>query len=153
MLTGCISNKPKPPPPEDNRPAPIDQINLLAVPVALDFDGLPGPDGFVVKVYAGNRTRPKPVPLVNGTLEVLMFDGLLEGRDTKTAEPHRRWTYSAEDLKAFAIKSSIGTGYQLAPRWEKAKPTTDKISILAHYTSPEGASVYSAASIIAVPAK
>src|SRR5438445_8721946 len=43
---GCASVKPKTPRHDESPAASIDQINLLAVPVALNFDQAPGPDGF-----------------------------------------------------------------------------------------------------------
>src|SRR2546428_126067 len=60
LALGCASVKPKAPRHDESPAASIDQINLLAVPVALNFDQAPGLDGFVVKIYAGNRSRAKP---------------------------------------------------------------------------------------------
>jgi hypothetical protein len=106
-----------------------------------------------VKVYAGNRSHPRPVSIRSGTLELLMYDGILKARSLNTAKPHRTWKYTSEELKEHILKTSIGICYQLAPQWGEAKPLGDKISVLAHYTSPEGLSLYSAASVIAVTAK
>src|SRR5689334_12925483 len=50
FLTACASTDPKP----NTSPARITEINMLAVPVALNLDSLPGPDSVAVKIYAGN---------------------------------------------------------------------------------------------------
>ena len=149
---GCASVKPKSPA-KDSAAATIDQINLLASPVALNFDDSAGPDGFVLKVYAGNRDRPKPVPILSGNLEVLMFDGIPKTNAPEAPAPRRTWKYSAEQLQTHSTRTSIGTGYQLSPQWGEAKPAGDKISVLVRYTSPSGVTIYSAPSVIAVTAK
>src|ERR1051326_2873337 len=62
FLAGCVSEKElkKPAISSEGGTGNIDEVNVLAVPVALDLDQVPGPDGFVIKVYAGSRKRPKP---------------------------------------------------------------------------------------------
>ena len=58
----------------------LTELNVLTAPVGLDLDGRPGIDGFSVRVYGNIASNPKPVPIVSGTLEVLMFDGTVYGR-------------------------------------------------------------------------
>jgi hypothetical protein len=128
----------------------IQQINLLAVPVALNFDQSPGPDGFVVKVYASNSKSAKSVPIENGKIDLLMFDGVPESAANAPLKPLRVWSFTAEELKPFEIHTSIGTGYQLAPVWGPAKPGANNISVVARYTTSTGRNVYSAPSVISV---
>jgi hypothetical protein len=128
----------------------IDEINLLAAPVALNFDQTPGPDGFIVKVYAASARQPKPVPIESGKIEVMMFDGSPDLHGAGLGRPLRVWNFTAEDLKPFEIHTSIGIGYQLAPLWGDAKPTGNKVSVIVRYTSPKGATITSAPSIIGV---
>ena len=153
VLLGCASVRPKPAIPKASPPAQIDQLNLLAIPFAVNFDQAPGPDGFVIKVYAGNGNQPKPIPNLKGTLEILMYDGFLKENNTNSATLRRTWKYSADQLKSVVTKTSIGTAYQLALQWNEAKPVGDKISIAARYTSPEGATIYSAPAVISVSSK
>jgi hypothetical protein len=153
--TGCVSGT-KPPRPSalvNVGSGPIDEVNLLATPVALNFDHLPGPDGFVVKIYVGNRSNPKPLSIEKGTLELFMFDGGLAPVNGEAPKPKRAWSFTAADLKQFEIHTSIGVGYQLAPVWGDAKPVHDKIAIVARYTSASGARLSSAPSIISVALK
>src|SRR6185369_2066764 len=79
--SGCVSDhkqglQPRPAVSEGSAQSGIHELNLLAIPVALNFDQKPGPDGFIVKVYAGNRRQPKPLPIENGKLEIIMYDGI-----------------------------------------------------------------------------
>jgi hypothetical protein len=150
LLSGCVSDK------KNVRPTaapavsgPIQEINLLAIPVALNFDQTPGPDGFVIKVFASNRKRPKPMPIENGVIEVMMFDGA-PGSIEDTAEPRRVWTYNAAELRVFEVKASIGISYQLMPAWGDAKPAGNKITVVVRYTTPGGGIVNSAPSVISV---
>src|SRR5688572_893085 len=74
LLFGCRSASPSSVP--AGTPA-VTELNMLAVPVALNLDGLPGPDTVAVKIYAGNLRESKPVPITSGKVELFMFDGLL----------------------------------------------------------------------------
>jgi hypothetical protein len=150
--TGCATAEKSVPPATAAAPArsPIDELNILAVPVALNLDHLPGLDGFMIKIYPGTRKRPRSVPIESGQLEIFMYDGLASVNSVHVPNPRRVWTYTAADLKQFEIKTAIGTGYQLAPLWGEARPTRDKITVIARYTSPTGAIVASAPSVIAV---
>ena len=93
---GCASNPAArtPAPPSETVGIAVDEINLLAVPVALNLDGIPGIDGFVIKIFASSRKRPKPMPIEKGKIEVAMFDGM-PGRTTDAGnQPLRIWTFS-----------------------------------------------------------
>jgi hypothetical protein len=156
ILSGCVS-----PGNDGNRTAPvfdpsgatIDELNLLAVPVALNFDNLPGLDGFVIKVYAGNRNRPKPVPIEAGKLELLMYDGILQRSDHGPISALRVWNFASDQLRRYQVKTSIGTGYELKLEWAEAKPKMDRITVLARYLPPAGKVIYSAPSVISVAGK
>ncbi len=155
LLSGCAS---KTAPTENSllKPAPasspgIDELNMLAVPMALDLDGAPGPDGFVITLYAGKRGLPKPVRIEKGTIEIFMFDGLINENKTPPAEPRKTWTLRASDLAAYRVETSIGSGYQITGLWGDAAPETGKISVMARYTAPNGGKIYSAPRVITVP--
>ena len=124
---------------------------MLAIPVAVDLDGRPGVDGFMIKVYASNRKRPKPLLLEEGQLEILMFEGI-PSRTATLPAPLRVWKYSAAELRQFEIRSSIGSGYQLALAWGDAVPAGNKISVVARYVWDDR-SIFSAPSIISVALK
>jgi hypothetical protein len=152
FLSGCVSeSKGKKPAaiPEAGSQS-IQEINVLAIPVALNFDERPGPDGFVIKVFASNRKRAKPLPIEKGSIEVLMFDGVPGMTEGASLQPKRIWSYSAEELKHFENTGSIGLAYQLAPLWGDAKPTGNNISVVVRYTAPSGATIASAPSVISV---
>jgi hypothetical protein len=154
-LLGCVSGRDKERPLAASTLAPsaISELNLLAIPVALDLDGVPGADGFVLKVYAGNRRRPKPIPIESGTLEIFMFEGILPSSGKEASKPRRTWTYTAEELKNSVVTTSIGIGYQIAPVWDTAKPAGDKITVVARYTPQGGAPILSAPSVISLTAQ
>ena len=127
----------------------IVQLNLLTAPVGLDLDGRPGIDGFSAKVYASNASDPKAVPIRNGMLEVLMFDGTLFGRTNVPPALHT-WSFTAEQLRNYEFKARIGTGYELLLAWGPDIPTRNLITVGARYTSPEGKIITSGLSSVTV---
>ena len=126
----------------------IVQLNLISAPVALDFDGQPGPDGISVKVYANSATEPKPVPIRAGTLELLLFDGPF--RQQYTPPVLKTFRFTAGELRAHESRASIGTGYAFALAWGANLPTQHTMSVAARYTGPNGKIVLSRPSSITV---
>lgn len=131
----------------------IDTLHLFSVPVALDLDGSPGPDGFGVTLYASAATRARGIPITKGAMEILMFDGALESGAKTNAAPRRVWTYTPADLKRFAIKTSLGAGYRFTQRWGDTPPLESRVTIVVRLVSPRQTSIQSAPTTIAVTAK
>ena len=148
VLAGCASTRV----PSLSAPRrPVTELNMLAVPVALNLDGHPGPDTIAVKIYAGNLRDAKPVAITTGSLELLMFDGLLK-KSTNAPTPLHTWTFPARQLKRYEFKASIGTGYELTASWTTNKPTASKITLISRYLPESGPPIYSAPSTISVTA-
>ena len=129
----------------------ITELNMLAVPVALNLDGFPGPDTIAVKIYAGNLREASPVPITTGRIELLMFNGLLK-RSTNAPVPLHTWTFPARQLKRFEYKASIGTGYELTASWTTNKPTASKVTLISRYLTDSAPPVYSSPSTISITA-
>lgn len=154
-LSGCAISKPSgsPSPGSTLSQSRINEINVLAMPVALNLDSEPGVDGFAIKVYAVDASRPKTQPIQDGTLDILMYDGLLREITPDTSRYRRVWSFSADQLKAHAFATAIGMGYRFTLAWESDKPRDDKISIVVRYRPVHGPDVYSASSSISIPGK
>jgi hypothetical protein len=133
--------------------ADIRELHLFGVPVAINLDQVPGPDGFAIRVYAGNGRAASGQRIDRGRLEVLLFDGGLSETDRQSATPLRTWTYDPAKLKEHAAHSSIGWGYRFAPQWGDARPTRDRITVVVRYVSPSGTVVSSAPSVISMALK
>lgn len=125
---------------------------MLAVPVALNLDPLPGPDSVAIKIYAGNLREAKPVPITSGTLELLMFDGVLR-KSTNAPRPLHTWSFTARQLKRYEFKASIGIGYELTASWTTNKPTAAKATLISRYVPESGPPIYSAPSTISLTAQ
>jgi hypothetical protein len=111
----------------------IVQLNLITVPVALDLDGKPGPDGIAVKLYANTARDPKAVRLREGTIEFVMFDGTFHRR-TNPPPIIRTFTFTAPELRLHEYSSKIGWGYDFTLRWGTNLPTQRIMSVGARYT-------------------
>ncbi len=132
---------------------PIGEIHLFGIPVALDLDGRPGTDGIGVRLYASPSDRARGMPIKEGRLEILMFEGAVEAAALGTATPLRTWTFEAGQLAQFQSETSLGTGYQLALRWEENRPKGKAVTVVARYRSPAGAVLLSTANSITVESK
>ena len=55
----------------------ISQVHLFGLPVAVNMDQRPGPDGISVRVFASAPDKARGLPVRSGTLEILAFDGPL----------------------------------------------------------------------------
>jgi len=149
LLAGCSSTNKRP----VAAPAPttIDKLNLLAAPMALNLDGMPGPDAVLVKIYAGNARNPKPIAITSGTVDLLAFEGLL-GTSTNVPTPFKTWTFTTSELRRMQFKSSIGVGYQITASFIGQKPKSDKLTVLARYRPDPSHAIYSSPSTISVTA-
>lgn len=146
FLSACST-----PPKSSDEPEPgaIVKLNLIAVPVGLNLDNRPGPDGFSVKVYANDTLHAKGIPIRDGLLEILAFDGSFFGR-TNMPPTLRTWKFPATDLAPYRFKSTIGIGYEFTLLWGTNKPSRTLISVAARYFAPNGRVVTARASSVSV---
>ena len=151
LLVGCSHTEKRPAPVSASAPANVEKLNLLAAPIALNLDGLPGPDAVLVKVYAGNARNPKPVPITSGTLDLLAFEGLLS-KSTNVPSPFKVWTFTASELRRMQFKASIGIGYEITGSFIGLKPKADKLTVLARYRPDPEHAIYSSPSTISLTA-
>lgn len=133
--------------------AKIESLHLLSVPVAVNFDNVPGPDGFAVRLFAKGPTSAKGVPLPGGVLELAMYDGVYADAMSPAPEPLRTWRFTGAELKRHAGRSAVGTGYRFTLRWEEARPKLSQITIVARFSPDGGLMVKSAPSSVAVGTK
>ena len=132
-----------------HRSSGIVELHLLTMPVALNLDGVPGPDGVAVKLFANVGNATKPAAIRNGEIEIVLFDGLLDGNSNPLPKPAHIWTFTAKELKEFETQAMVGTGYQLTLRWGSFKPKSDRVSVIARHPIGEGRYLYSTPGVIA----
>jgi hypothetical protein len=135
--TGCRSLSPV-------SKAPLDQLHLLLTSVALNLDNKPGSDGVGVRIYASRRGDTTALPITQGDLEILMFDGDVPREEVLKQKAFHTWSYPASKLKPYLQVTSIGTSYRFAAVWGENKPVGDRVTFIARYTPPNGKPVYSA---------
>ena len=131
----------------------IDSLHLFSVPVALDLDGAPGPDGFGATIYASAAATAKGVLINAGKIEILMFDGVVAAEANTNAALKRVWSFSSAELSGHLVKTSLGTGYRFLLNWGDTRPLQNRITIQARYQSPRGRPIASSPTTIAVAAK
>ena len=118
------------------------------MPLALNLDDVPGLDGFAVRVFYSRSTRAHGIPITSGTLEILMFDGAPVGTTAAFPVPLRIWPFTAEQLKQFSTRTSLGVGYQLVLCWGDSQPTGDHLTVVARYRPSTGPALLSPPSSI-----
>lgn len=121
----------------------IDSLNVLTFPVAVNLDTDPGSDGFAIKLYAGNNRLAKALPINSGSLEVLLFDGMLRSIEQK---PIKTWHFTPDQLKQYQIGTTIGVGYQFALPWNDERPTQSRFSVVTRLVR-EGEPVIASSSV------
>jgi hypothetical protein len=129
----------------------VDELNLVTMPVAVNLESKLGINGIQAKVYAVDYQRPKTQPIKDGTLEMLMFEGLVGDSFDQTNRCRHLWSFPAPELAAYAVTTTVGTGYLFALTWGKDQPRADKITVVARYQPPQGRIIYSAPSYISIP--
>ncbi len=131
----------------------VQSLHLFSVPVAVNLDGQPGPDGFSVRVYAKGLKSSKSVLIPRGKLELLMFDGIVAEGQSPLPQPLKTWQFTGSELKKHAGHSALGEGYRFTLRWEEARPTRGRLTIVVRYLPESGPAIVSAPSSIAMGAK
>ncbi len=132
---------------------PINQLHLLVTSVALNLDGKPGADGVGVRLYASRRGEAAALPITQGTLEILMFDGNVPLDEVPQHQPRHTWTYPADKLKPQIQETSVGISYRFAALWGGDQPKSERVTVVARYTGPSGHPIYSAPSSVPVSVK
>src|SRR5262249_828441 len=131
----------------------IRQLHMFGVPVAVNLDQVPGPDGFAFRVFASDGQTARGAAITRGRLEVQLFDGTPSESERAQAQPLRVWTYDAAQLRGHAAHSSIGWGYEFAPQWGDARPTHNRFTVVVRYVSPSGNVVAASPSVISMTAR
>jgi len=150
LLGGCASPRASSAP--RNVGLEITELNLFSAPMAVNFDGVPGPDGLSLRLYAGNPRELKRLPITAGQLEILVFDGLVRGEALVSTQPWQSWSYTPQQLARAAQKTSVGVSYVLTPLWKGSPPASKQVTCVARFVRPSGKPLYSSPVIIFVTA-
>ena len=130
----------------------VDEVHLFGLPMTFNMDATPGPDGFAVRVFVTKGGGAKGTVINSGTLEVLMFDGVVDADKVAVDQPKQVWRFTPHQLLSLREQTSLGTGYRFALRWQEP-PTRGYITIVARYVPPQGRPVYSSPSAITATIK
>ena len=144
LTTGCVTG---------GGGGTFSEIHLFGVPVALNLDSIPGPDGIGVRIYASAPGVARGVVIRSGVLQVLLFEGALDAGELKATAALKVWSLGAAALKPLAAETSLGVGYQLALRWEQAIPRTAVVTVVARYQRPGGEEFWSTPNTVSVAVK
>lgn len=125
------------------QPGPVKRIDKITIvlnpPAPLNWDGQPGLDGFLVQVYCWPPDdRQNQAVLVDGTLELLLYEGLYKPGESPSKEPFQVWTFKQPQLGACLGKSLFGWGYSLELGWGTHVPAARTVTIIARHRSALG---------------
>ncbi len=129
------------------------EVHLFTVPVAMNLEGNGGADGIGVRVYFSTPGGVRGIPLRKGTLEILMYNGMVSSGNMKETPPLKVWSFEASRLAGFEDQNALGIVYQLPLKWQKARPSARIISVVARYRSAQGVEQLSTVNSITIPAK
>lgn len=144
LVAGCASTD------RGGSQSTVQSLHLFCVPMAVNLDGQPGPDGFSARVFVRGPMSSRSILVPDGAVELEMYDGALaEGPESRPA-PLRTWRFEGRELKSHSGQSAVGPGYRFTLRWAEARPTKSRISIVVRYLPVAGPPVISAPSSVAV---
>lgn len=125
----------------------VTELHLFGLPVTLNMDAKPGADGFAVRVYATKNGAAKGALVTAGSIEILMFDGVVGTGDLANQTPQQTWKFSGRELGKYEEQTSLGHGYKFALRWNET-PKRKHITVLARFVPSKGEPIYSSPSTI-----
>ena len=128
----------------------VTELHLFGVPVALNLGSKSGPDGIGLRLYASTADVAKGIPIRDGVLEILMFDGTVGEAYARTEKPLKTWSFTSGQLGAFAGPSSLGVGYQFPLRWGTDVPRQPVVTVMARHVAPNKSVTWSTATTISI---
>ena len=128
----------------------VTELHLFGVPVALNLGSKSGPDGIGLRLYASTADVAKGIPIRDGVLEILMFDGTVGEAYARTEKPLKTWSFTSGQLGAFAGTSSLGVGYQFPLRWGTDVPRQPVVTVMARHVAPNKSVTWSTATTISI---
>lgn len=141
LVTGCAGLGPG---------GRITELHLFGVPVALNLGSKSGPDGVGLRLYASAADVARGIPIRDGVLEILMFDGTVGEAYARSEKPLKTWTFTSGQLSAFAGTSSLGVGYQFPLRWGAEVPRQPVVTVIARHVAPNKWITWSTATTISI---
>lgn len=125
------------------------ELNLLLVPFGISPQGGIQMEAVALQVYAVKQGKAKGAEIVQGELEVSLYDGARNSLEDPELKLLQTWTYTPAELKALAKESLLGTGYQLLLVWDKdKKPQERKVTVQALYRGADGQELRSEPGVI-----
>jgi len=122
-------------------PRPVDEVDeiimSLSPPTALNWDSMPGPDGFETQVHFFQLAEPFSVT-VKGSVEFALYEGRATPQTLADAEPFHVWRFEGDELGKHLGRSIVGWGYGLRLDWGRKAPTASSVTLLARYHPPGG---------------
>lgn len=141
LLTGCAGIR------SGGR---LTELHLFGVPVALNLGSKSGPDGIGIRLYASTTDVAKGIPIRDGVLEILMFDGSVGEAYARSKDPLKTWSFTSSQLGAFVGTTSLGVGYQFPLRWGTEAPRQPVVTVIARHVAPNKAVTWSTATTISI---
>lgn len=132
----------------DNIPTPsptVNAIELSAMPTAINFDNIPGPDGVRIRIVLWQIISdvPHAIQLKQGIVECLLYEGQVAPDTLNEKQPAIIWRYSANSLARSMSKSIVGYKYNASLRWNKDnQPKGSTITIAVRLLRPGRSPLY-----------
>lgn len=143
LLAGCPGPGAPAPGPSAMPPAPVDAADDMIVqtpPHAASWDGDATPDGLDVQLYFFVY-RAQPPVTVQGRVEFLLYEGILQPADLPKQPPAYTWVFTGDLLRSRQARSTVGWGYAMQLGWGKNPPQTSSVTLLVKYTPNQGAPI------------
>lgn len=124
----------------------VDKVMLMASPAPINWDALPGADGFQARVFVFQFDDHPHVPvlLAAGTLEFLLFQDHVSDDELVKGKPFLKWAFPADVLADHRAQGRIGWVHKFRLPWGTDPPKCATVTLVARFVPPDdGQPVYS----------
>ena len=122
----------------------VDKVMLMTSPAPINWDALPGADGFQARVLLFQVDQDSPVLLAAGTLEFLLFPDHVSDDELVKGKPFLKWAFPADVLAGHRAQGRAGWIYNFRLPWGTDRPKCAIVTLVARFVPPDdGQPVYS----------
>lgn len=126
---------------------PLVAVEVFAVPVTLNWDHDPQPDGVELQVYFFAAKPPLAQPVRHGLVTICAYDGQPDKETLATQRPLHRWRLTPATLTEHAHRGMVGVGYDLPLDWGHDVPRQNYVTITVQYRASRNAAPIDAAPV------
>lgn len=135
---------------EDADESLVTAINVQTAPTAVNWDGVPGPDGLQVRLFLFGADGAESKRFSRGSIDFMLFEGRISDAQVLTTEPLVKWSFTAKEMEAVGGQGMVGWSYEPRLGWGSHVPKTRSISLVVRVRQPDAKAILSPPTLLYV---